>query len=358
MLSSFSMDINLFDYNLPSELIAQYPPEKRGDSKLMILNRSTGQMQIRPFSALPEYLVRGDALVMNNTRVFKARLLGHRQSGAEVEVFLSKLLEQTIGDFKNRLRRWEGLARPSRRLKENEEIIFDDRHRLCLRKNLGDGRWLIEFSSRTMEQNVIRKFGHVPLPQYIKRQDENSDSKRYQTVFARKDKAAAVAAPTAGLHFTRSMLDNLKQQGVKTVEVTLDVGPGTFKPVKVNDINRHVVDAEFAFLSAKVCKSLNSVKANGKRVIVVGTTSMRTLESASLASNKIEPFSKDVDLYIKPGYRFKFTDCLLTNFHLPKSSLLILVSAFAGRERILKAYQEAIRNKMRFYSYGDAMLIL
>ena len=354
------MDINLFDYNLPTELIAQYPPERRGQSRLMILKRSTGQIDIRPFSALPEYLVRGDALIMNNTRVFKARLLGHRQSGAEVEVFLTKSLLQSASlsiSIKG-LRSCEGLVRPSRRLKDGEEIIFDERHRLCLKENLGDGKWLIEFSSRTMEQNIIRKFGHMPLPQYIKRQDENSDSKRYQTVFARKDKAQAVAAPTAGLHFTRSMLKDFKQQGVKTLEVTLDVGPGTFKPVKVNDINKHVVDAEFASLSAKVCKSLNSVKANGKRVFAVGTTSIRTLESASLSGNKIEPFSKDVDLYIKPGYRFKFADCLLTNFHLPKSSLLILVSAFAGRERILKAYQEAISHKMRFYSYGDAMLIL
>ena len=324
----------------------------------MILNRSTNQIEIRPFSALPDYLVRGDALVFNNTRVFNARLLGRRQSGAEVEVFLTKALSQSADSSKKGPRPWGALVRPSRRLKEKEEIIFDEHDRLYLKENLGEGKWLVIFTSKTMEKNVIRKYGHVPLPQYIKRQDENSDSKRYQTVFARKDKAAAVAAPTAGLHFTQSMLEKLKQQGVKTVEVTLDVGPGTFKPVKVNDINRHVVDAEFASLSAKVCKSLNSVKANDKRVIAVGTTSMRTLESAAVAGNKIEPFSKDVDLYIKPGYRFKFADCLLTNFHLPKSSLLILVSAFAGRERILKAYQEAISHKMRFYSYGDAMLIL
>ena len=351
-------DIKLFDYNLPPELIAQYPPKRRGNSKLMILNRASGQIDIRPFSALSEYLVRGDALVMNNTRVFKARLLGHRQSGAEVEVFLTKPLLQSANSSKNRLRRWEGLVKPSRRLKDGEEIIFDERHKLCLKENLGDGKWLIEFSSKSIEQKVIRKFGHIPLPQYIKRQDENSDSKRYQTVFARKDRANAVAAPTAGLHFTRSMLENLKRLGIKTVEVTLDVGPGTFKPVKVEDIRNHKVDSEFASLSAKACRILNTVKSQGNRVIAVGTTSMRTLESAAVNKNQIEPFSKDVDLYIKPGYQFKFADCLLTNFHLPKSSLLILVSAFAGRERILKAYQEAIRNKMRFFSYGDAMLIL
>ena len=258
------MDINLFDYNLPSELIAQYPPKRRGESKLMILNRSTGQIEIRPFSALPEYLVRGDALVMNNSRVFKARLLGHRQTGAEVEVFLTKaLLQNAISSIRG-IRHWEGLVRPSRRLKKEEEIIFDERHRLCLKENLSNGKWLVCFSSKTMEQKVIRKFGHIPLPQYIKRQDENSDSKRYQTVFARKDKAEAVAAPTAGLHFTRSMLEKLKQQGVKTVEITLNVGPGTFEPVKVNDINRHVVDAEFASLSAKVCNSLNSVKETAR----------------------------------------------------------------------------------------------
>ena len=351
-------DIKLFDYNLSPELIAQYPPKRRGNSKLMILNRASGQIDIRPFSALSEYLVRGDALVMNNTRVFKARLLGHRQSGAEVEVFLTKPLLQSANSSKNRLRRWEGLVKPSRRLKDGEEIVFDERHRLCLKEHLGDGKWLIEFSSRTMEQKVIRKFGHIPLPQYIKRQDEIGDSKRYQTVFARKDRANAVAAPTAGLHFTRSMLEKLKRLDIKAVEVTLDVGPGTFKPVKVEDIRNHKVDSEFASLSAKACRTLNRVKSKGKRVIAVGTTSMRTLESAAVTGNAIQPFSKEVDLYIKPGYEFKFADCLLTNFHLPKSSLLILVSAFAGRERILKAYQEAIRNKMRFYSYGDAMLIL
>ena len=351
-------DIKLFDYNLPSELIAQYPPERRGNSKMMILNRTSGQIDIRPFGALSEYLVRGDALVMNNTRVFKARLLGHRQSGAEVEVFLTKSFLKAANSSKKGLRPWEGLVKPSRRLKDGEEIIFDEHHRLCLKKNLGDGKWLIEFSSKSIEQKVIRKFGHIPLPQYIKRQDENSDSKRYQTVFARKDRANAVAAPTAGLHFTRSMLENLKRLGIKTVEVTLDVGPGTFKPVKVEDIRNHKVDSEFASLSAKACRILNTVKSQGNRVIAVGTTSMRTLESAAVNKNQIEPFSKDVDLYIKPGYQFKFADCLLTNFHLPKSSLLILVSAFAGRERILKAYQEAIRNKMRFFSYGDAMLIL
>ncbi len=352
------MDINLFDYNLPSELIAQYPPKRRGDSKLMILNRSTGQTEIRPFRALSEYLVRGDALVMNNTRVFKARLLGHRKTGAEVEVFLTKAFLPSATSSITGPRPWEGLVRPSRRLKQGEEIIFDERHRLCLNENLGVGKWVVIFSSKTMEQNVIRNFGHVPLPQYIKRQDETTDSIRYQTVFARKDKARAVAAPTAGLHFTRSMLKKLKQQGVKTVEVTLDVGPGTFKPVNVTDINRHVVDSEFASLSASACRSLNSVKADGKRVIAVGTTSTRTIESGLVKNRQILPFSKEVDLFIKPGYKFKFTDCLLTNFHLPKSSLLILVSAFAGRERILDAYSEAIRNKLRFYSYGDAMLIL
>ncbi len=352
------MDIKLFDYDLPTELIAQYPPRRRGNSKLMILNRSTGQIDIRPFSTLSEYLVRGDALVMNNTRVFKARLLGHHQSGAEVEVFLTKFLLHSADSSKKRPRPWGALVRPSRRLKDGEEIIFDERHRLCLKKNLGDGKWFIEFSSRTMEQSVIRKFGHIPLPQYIKRQDEISDSNRYQTVFARRDRANAVAAPTAGLHFTRSMLVNLKRQGVNTVEITLDVGPGTFKPVQVEDIRNHKVDSEFASLSAKACRILNTVKSKGNRVIAVGTTSMRTLESAAVTGNAIQAFSKDVNLYIKPGYRFKFADRLLTNFHLPKSSLLILVSAFAGRERILKAYQEAIRNKMRFFSYGDAMLIL
>jgi S-adenosylmethionine:tRNA ribosyltransferase-isomerase len=267
-------------------------------------------------------------------------------------------MSQRLTGGRRGLRPWEGLVRPSRRLKEGEEILFDNRYRLRLEKNLGEGKWMVSFSSRTMEREVIRKFGHMPLPQYIKRQDELKDTRRYQTIFARKDQASAVAAPTAGLHFTGSMLENLKQIGVGIAEVTLDVGPGTFKPVTVDDVNMHVVDSEQATLSSGASRTLNRAKSRGGRIIAVGTTSIRTLESASVKNHEIQPFSKDVDLYIKPGYRFKFVDCLLTNFHLPKSSLLILVSAFAGREKILSAYETAIKSRMRFYSYGDAMLIL
>lgn len=352
------MDIKLFDYHLPKELIAQYPPRRRGDSRLMVLYRESGETMIRPFGALTNYLKKGDALVINNTRVFKARLIGRRKTGAEVEIFLTRALSYHTTGGRNRLSRWEGLAQPSRRLREGEEIHFDVRHWITLDNNLGEGRWLVSFPSKEVERKIIGLFGHTPLPQYIRRDDEDSDEARYQTVFARKDRAAAVAAPTAGLHFTKHLLEKIKRRGVKIVEVTLDVGPGTFKPVKVQDIKKHTVDPEQATLTAKAATALNRVRTMGGRIFAVGSTSLRTLESAAIVNGEIQPFSGEVNLYIKLSYKFRVTDALLTNFHLPKSSLLILVSALVGREKVLEVYQEAIRNRMRFYSYGDAMLIL
>jgi len=355
------MNINLFDYNLPVEKIAQYPAKKRGSSKLMVLDRQTGQTEIHPFRAIVNYLHKGDALVINNTRVFKARLLGHRKTGGKVEVFLIRPLYVVAGKSNartKRLRRWEGMAQPSKRLNEGEEICFDEGLSLHLMKRMEKGNWEISFPSAKAEKAIIAKFGHVPLPLYIKRPDETGDLRRYQTVFARKDKAEAVAAPTAGLHFTKTLLDKIKNKGVKVVEVTLDVGPGTFKPVKTEEIENHTIDPETARLTAKSAAVLNSVRKKGGRIVAVGTTSVRTLESAKFTSGGIQKFSDEVNLYIKPGHKFRVIDSLLTNFHLPKSSLLILVSAFAGREQILKAYDEAIKNDFRFYSYGDAMLIV
>ncbi len=356
------MDIKLFDYLLPPELIAQYPAKKRDGSRLMVLDRQFGKSEIRPFVSLIDFLHKGDALVLNNTRVFKARLYGHRKTGAKVEVFLIRALpaNSTAGTnrLRLRLRRWEAMAQPSRRLHESEEIIFDDKHSLMLQKDIGGGRWLVSFSSKKIEKSIISKFGHIPLPLYIKRQDASGDTRRYQTVFARKDKAEAVAAPTAGLHFTSAMLKKIKNKGVKIVEITLDVGPGTFKPVKTENIEEHKVDAENARLSARAAAALNQVRERGGRIIAVGTTTVRTLESAPLNNGRLQPFSGEVDLFIKPGHKFNIVNSLLTNFHLPRSSLLILIAAFAGRELALKAYQEAVKNELRFYSYGDAMLII
>jgi S-adenosylmethionine:tRNA ribosyltransferase-isomerase len=250
------------------------------------------------------------------------------------------------------------MAQPSKRLDEGEDICFGSKLSLKLDKNLGEGKWVLSFSSARVEKSVVSKFGHVPLPQYIKRSDGASDSRRYQTVFARKDKAEAVAAPTAGLHFTKALLAKIKKKGIKVVELTLNVGPGTFKPVKVEDVELHRVEAEYAEISDRAAATLNKVRKNGGRIVAVGTTSARALESAAIVGNSIQPFKGEIDLYIKPGHNFKAVDLLLTNFHLPKSSLLILVSAFAGRETILKAYEEAVKHQMRFYSYGDAMLIV
>lgn len=354
------MNINLFDYHLPPELIAQHPAQKRDSSRLMVLERQFGKTEIRDFKSITDFLHKGDALVINNTRVFKARLLGNRSSGGKVEIFLIRL--QSFNDSKSkrgeRPRVWRGMAQPSKRLVGGEEIWFGEKLSLKLEKNLGEGNWIVSFPSFKIEKAVISKFGHIPLPQYIKRSDESGDLRRYQTVFARKDKAEAVAAPTAGLHFTKALLTKLKKKGIAVVELTLNVGPGTFKPVKVEEIEQHEVEAEHATLTAKAALSLNKVRKNGGKIVAVGTTSARTLESASIVGREIRPFEKEVDLYIKPGHKFKVVDALLTNFHLPKSSLLILVSAFAGRELILKSYEDAVLNKMRFYSYGDAMLIL
>lgn len=352
------MDIKLFDFKLPLELIAQVPAKKRDQSRLMVLDRQFGKTEIHSFAKIIDFLHKGDALVINNTRVFKARLFGHRKTGAKVEVFLIRPLPENAAAGSNTLRVWEAYAQPSRRLNELEEIVFDEKHSLVLQKDIGGGRWLVSFSSKKMEKAIISKFGHIPLPLYIKRDDEAGDSRRYQTVFARKDKAEAVAAPTAGLHFTKALLDKIKKKGVKVVEITLDVGPGTFKPVKVENIDEHVVDPEQATLTPKAAGVLNKVREKGGRIIAVGTTSVRTLESASQKGGKIKPFSGEVNLFIKPGHKFKFADSILTNFHLPKSSLLILVSAFAGRETVLGAYEQAVRENLRFYSYGDAMLIV
>jgi S-adenosylmethionine:tRNA ribosyltransferase-isomerase len=357
------MNISLFDYNLPPELIAQFPTRRRDTSRLMVLDRAIGKTTIVPFKHILHYLNKGDALVVNTTKVFKARLFGRRTTGAKVEIFLVHPMRELVGqnnkagDAHETGDAWEALVSPSRRVKEGERISFD-LFNVVLAKDLGGGKWEVVFNSKSQCETIIRHFGHVPLPHYIKREDQPSDLRRYQTVFADPSKVGAVAAPTAGFHFTRSLLRTIEARGVKIVEACLHVGPGTFKPVKVQNIDDHIVDPEFAELSPEAASQLNWVREKGGLIFAVGTTTVRTLESAKIEHGEIQPFSGIVDLFIKPGFQFKVVDHLITNFHLPKSSLLILVSAFAGRELILRAYEEAIRHKMRFYSYGDAMLIL
>ena len=344
------MDVTLFDYKLPRELIAQFPVRSRDKSRLLVLDRETGFVRHTKFREITSYFEKGDVLVVNNTRVFKARLWGKRATGARVEVFLVRKSDKSPET-------WQALVSPSKRVKEGEEIHFDN-YRLTLVKYYGLGSWEIRFNSKTSRERIIAGFGHVPLPHYINRDDQPSDIRRYQTLFAAKEKIGAVAAPTAGFHFTRPVLEKIKKRGVQVVELTLHVGPGTFKPIKTDDINEHVVDPEYAELDSKAAEKINKARKAGGRIFAVGTTSVRTLESAEVVDGLIQPFSGMVDLYIKPGYRFKVVELLITNFHLPKSSLLVLVSAFAEREKILTAYHEAIKSKYRFYSYGDAMLIL
>jgi S-adenosylmethionine:tRNA ribosyltransferase-isomerase len=345
------VELSLFDYSLPSELIAQFPVRKREQSRLLVLDRDTGEIQHRSFKDLIEFLTPGDALVVNNTKVFKARLIGRRATGAKVEIFLVRRQEANS-------ERWLALVTKSRRVKEGEKILFDDQPPVVLEKDVGGGSWLVTFSSKTARERTVSHFGHVPLPHYIRREDQPSDIRRYQTVFANPARVGAVAAPTAGFHFTRPLLDRLKQNGVSVVQLTLHVGPGTFKPIQADQIEDHIVDPEYAELTGKAADSLNSTRRRGGKIVAVGTTSVRTLESAPIKAGEVQPFSGMVDLYIKPGHHFKMVDHLITNFHLPKSSLLVLVSAFAGREKILTAYREAIQRHYRFYSYGDAMLIL
>lgn len=318
----------------------------------MVLDRSDGKVEHRRFPDILSYINPGDLLVVNNTKVFKARLLGKRATGGQAELFLVRRIDTEAGEV------WEALARPSRRLKEGERICFGETETVELRSWLGQGRWRVAFGSRTARERIVARFGHVPLPQYIRRDDQPADIRRYQTVFADREKTGAVAAPTAGFHFTRSLLDRLDERGVERCEITLHVGPGTFKPITAENIDDHTVDPEFAELSTEAAGQINRARGRGGRIIAVGTTSVRTLESAKIVRGKVQPLAGQVDLYIKPGHRFRLVDRMITNFHLPKSSLLVLVSAFAGRESILDAYREAIAEKYRFYSYGDAMLIL
>lgn len=345
------MDLQLFDYNLPRNLIAQFPHRKRSESRLLLLERSSGRIEHTSFASLTKYLNPGDAIVVNNTKVFKARLLGQRESGGKVELFLTRQTDPN-------LEIWKGLIKPARRIKPGEKVRFANGGHAVMIQPLRGGYWQIQFSSRTARERIIASCGHVPLPPYISRDDQPSDIRRYQTVYADSSKVGAVAAPTAGFHFTRALLTSLKSKGVGQIQLTLHVGPGTFRPITVDDINQHEVEPELALLSAKAANSLNSVRKKNRRIIAIGTTSVRTLESAVDRSGQFAPLKRLVDLYIKPGFQFGAVDCLVTNFHLPKSSLLVLVAAFAGREMVMEAYHEAIRERYRFYSYGDAMLII
>ncbi len=335
-----------FWYHLPEELIAQTPLEQRDTSRLLVMDRKTGQLQHRHFFDIVEYLQPGDCLVMNDSRVLPARLLGHRPSGGAVELLL-------LRDLGNK--QWECLAKPGRKLQEGQEVIFgngDLTATIC--KVCEDGNRIVEFQYEGIFLEVLERLGKMPLPPYIKA--ELHDQERYQTVYSKE--VGSAAAPTAGLHFTNELLDKIRDKGVRIAFVTLHVGLGTFRPVKADEITQHHMHSELCMISEDTANIINDTKKNGGRVICVGTTSCRTLESLVKQDGTFEAASRWTDIFIYPGYHFKAMDGLITNFHLPESTLVMLVSAFAGRENVLNAYECAVKERYRFFSFGDAMTIL
>lgn len=347
------MDISLFDYHLPKELIAQKPIEPRDHSRLLVLNRSTGQLKHHYFYEITNYLTNNDVLVFNDTKVVPARLFGKKiPTGGQVEVFLLKPKQYDYIDLIHWPFDWVAIGRPE--LKVGQQIQFSEQLQGEIKEQNQYER-IIRFNLEGEAlKNEILRLGQMPLPPYITQVSKEALA-QYQTVYAKQ--AGAVAAPTAGFHFTESLLQQLKAKGVEQEFVTLHVGLGTFLPVKEKEIEKHQMHSEYFILSPEVAKRLNQAKASGKRIISVGTTVMRVLESCSNEDGVVIPKSDWTNLFIYPGFRFHFVDALITNFHLPKSTLLMLVSAFASRELILKAYQEAINQKYRFFSFGDAMFI-
>jgi len=341
------MKLSQFDYTLPSELIAQYPAQHRADSRMLVLDRKSGTLTDSQFKQLPDFIDSSYFLVLNDSRVFKARLLGQKRTGGKVEIFLVR--RDGPGN-------WIALLRPSGRVKKGELVFLDARNAIKVMDDPGPVERLIAFETQEKEEYLISYHGRVPLPPYIKREPDADDVKRYQTVYARTD--GSVAAPTAGLHFDRRMLTRIEGKGIGTEYVTLHVGPGTFKPVVADEIEKHVIDPEYATISYETAETINRSKLGGKKLLAVGTTAVRTLEYATRADGNLREMGEMVDIFIYPPYRFKIVDALLTNFHLPKSSLLMLVAAFCGHDFLFEAYRHAVKNKYRFYSYGDCMLIL
>ena len=334
-----------FWYELPEELIAQTPLQQRDASRLLVLDRDSGETQHKHFYDIVDFLQPGDCLVMNNSRVLPARLLGHRPTGGAVEV----LLLRDLGDKK-----WECLCKPGRKMQVGNEVIFGNGELTAVVTAVQeDGNRVVEFRYEGIFLEVLERLGKMPLPPYIKA--ELSDQERYQTVYSKE--VGSAAAPTAGLHFTNDLLDQIRAKGIKTAFVTLHVGLGTFRPVKAESISEHHMHSELCMLSQETADILNETRAAGGRIVCVGTTSCRTLESLVNEDGTFAARSKWTEIFIYPGYRFKAMDALITNFHLPESTLVMLVSAFAGREHVLHAYEEAVKEKYRFFSFGDAMYI-
>lgn len=334
-----------FDYYLPEELIAQHPADKRDFSRLMVVDRKTGQREDKHFYDIIDYLNEGELLVMNDTRVIPARLFGHREDKEEeIEVFLLENIEKD---------RWEVLVRPGKKMKIGTKCIFSDELSLEVVDIKEDGNRIVEFSYDGIFQEILDRLGNMPLPPYIK--EKLKDKERYQTVYSKNP--GSVAAPTAGLHFTKELLKKIEEKGVKLAYITLNVGLGTFRPVKVDDVKKHKMHSEFYQISKKTADLINETKKNNKRIISTGTTTTRTLESVYKKNGEIKEDSGWTDIFIYPGFEFKVIDCQITNFHLPKSTLIMLVSALANREIILDAYKDAVEKKYRFFSFGDAMFL-
>ena len=339
------MKTDLFDYYLPEELIAQTPVEPRDSSKLLVYNMATKQISHKYFFDIVDYLRDGDVLVVNNTKVIPARLFGLREkTNGKVEILLLKRLDMT---------RWEIIIKPGKTARIGTRYSFGENLKGVITEIGEDGKRVIEFLYNGVFEDILSDIGQMPLPPYIK--EKLTDKNRYNTVYSKIDGSAA--APTAGLHFTAELLNKIKLKGVRIAEVLLHVGLGTFRPVKVDDISQHVMHSEFYNVSEESALLINKAKKEGRRIIAVGTTSVRVLESATDESGQIIQGSGDTDIFIYPSYKFKMVDALITNFHLPKSTLLMLISAFAGREEILSVYETAVREKYRFFSFGDAMFI-
>jgi S-adenosylmethionine:tRNA ribosyltransferase-isomerase len=334
-----------FDYYLPQELIAQTPAENRENSRLLVYDRASGNITHDRFFNILNYLNKGDLLCINNTRVLPARLYGKTASGASVEILLLKRLQ---GDV------WEALAKPGKKVKAGAEITFSPLLKAYVLEPGDEGTRIIRFVYQGSFQNLLEETGEMPLPHYIRQ--KLGDGERYQTVYS--EVSGSAAAPTAGLHFTPQLLQSIEEKGIAIAKILLHVGLGTFRPVKTETIEQHKMHAEYFEVTQEAAEKINETKRSGGRVIAVGTTSVRTLESCADENGFVKSRRGETDIFIYPGYKFKCVDAMITNFHLPKSTLIMLVSAFAGRENTLKVYEEAVRQKYRFYSFGDAMLIL
>lgn len=335
-----------FYYDLPEELIAQDPLLDRASSRLLVLNKENGDIVHKHFYDIIDYLNEGDCLVLNNTKVIPARLIGNKEdTGAVVEILLLKRIEKDV---------WETLVRPGKKLRTGARVVFGDgKLRATIEEVRDDGNRYVRFEYEGIFEEVLLTLGEMPLPPYITH--KLTDKNRYQTVYAKYDGSAA--APTAGLHFTDELLDKIVKKGVKLAYVTLHVGLGTFRPVKVEDVTNHQMHSEYYEVTEEAAQIINEAKKSGGRIICVGTTSVRTIETAAKESGEIEACSGNTQIFIYPGYRFKLVDCLITNFHLPESTLIMLVSALAGKNKIMDAYKCAVNEKYRFFSFGDAMFI-